>query len=269
MAPRHEWLAVGMVLGRSHRQNELYGVYAAARTTGSVQTDQLCDEVAYVFSSCKPLRTTVDDLFSASFNCPLLHQLPFCPSISYAVPLAPPRPPFSAHTASTIPSNVSDTLISYLSNFTTTLTTLACGRDQYSPLVTCADCQAAYRTWLCAVSFPRCGEVPPSVQRRQNAQTPLGLPPPALQPVKAGETRNPILPAFQSDYQALLPCLETCNAADRACPTFLGCKRPLPRFTAGNGYGVGFRTTERLDGGPLDLRRMILGMCGAIQGERA
>ena len=149
MAPRHEWLAVGMVLGRSHRQNELYGVYAAAGTTGSVQTDQLCDEVAYVLSSCKLLRTTADDLFSASFNCPLLHQLPFCPSISYAVPLAPPRPPFSAHTTSTIPSNVSDTLISYLSNFTTTLTTLACGRDLYSPLVSCADCQDAYRTWLC------------------------------------------------------------------------------------------------------------------------
>ncbi|TBU28826.1 stretch-activated Ca2+-permeable channel component-domain-containing protein [Dichomitus squalens] len=184
---------------------------------------------------------------SPTFNCPLLHQLPFCPSISYAVPLTPPRPPSSAHTASTIPSNVSDTIISYLSNLTTTLTTLACGRDHYSPLVTCADCQAAYRTWLCTVSFPRCTESPEnsttsgittvSGSSTQGPQVPL----PAIKSVQANATpRNPTLPPFNSDYETLLPCLETCNAADRACPAFLGFKCPLPKFTASNSYGVGF-----------------------------
>ena len=128
-----------------------------------------------------------------------------------------------------------------MSNFTTTLTTLACGRDHYSPLVTCADCQQAYRTWLCTVSFPRCGESsstsPTSTDSDPQAQVPL----PALQNVKAGATpRNPALPAFSSDYETLLPCLETCNAADRACPAFLGFKCPLPRFTAASSYGVGF-----------------------------
>ena len=128
-----------------------------------------------------------------------------------------------------------------MSNFTTTLTTLACGRDHYSPLVTCADCQQAYRTWLCTVSFPRCGESsstsPTSTDSDPQAQVPL----PALQNVKAGAApRNPALPAFSSDYETLLPCLETCNAADRACPAFLGFKCPLPRFTAASSYGVGF-----------------------------
>lgn len=179
----------------------------------------------------------------ASFSCPLVHNLPFCPSISYAAPLPPPRAPATAHTAGTLPSGVAENIISVLTNFTKTLTTLACGRDLYSPLVTCADCQHAYRTWLCTVSFPRCAEASPSqgaqdTQDAQGAQVPLQ---PALTNVKAGTTpRNPVLPAFSSDYQTLLPCLETCNAADRACPTFLGFKCPLPKFNAASSYGKGF-----------------------------
>ncbi len=138
---------------------------------------------------------------------------------------------------------MSETIISYLSNFTTTLSTLACGRDHYSPLVTCADCEAAYRTWLCTVSFPRCTEgtdnstsSSPSAPSA-DAQAPLA----AVSAVQANAApRNPALPAFPSAYAALLPCLETCNAADRACPAFLGFKCPLPQFTAANSYGVGF-----------------------------
>nr|VWP00733.1 Alcohol oxidase [Ganoderma boninense] len=174
--------------------------------------------------------------------------LPFCPSIAYAVPLAPPRPPATINTADTIPSAVSDTIISYLSNFTTTLSTLACGRDNYSPLVTCADCQAAYRTWLCTVSFPRCTE--PTDNSTTSSSAPVSGPSSravAQSPIAAVEAvaanaapRNPALPPFPSAYAALLPCLETCNAADRACPTFLGFKCPLPQFTASNSYGVGF-----------------------------
>ncbi|KAI0695683.1 stretch-activated cation channel Mid1 [Cerioporus squamosus] len=178
---------------------------------------------------------------SASFDCPLVHNLPFCPSVSYAVPLAPPRAPATAHTASTIPHNIGDTITSIMANFTTTLTTLACGRDHYSPLVTCADCQQAYRTWLCAVSFPRCGETPASSSSITSTDSQAQVPLPALQSVKAGATpRNPILPVFSSAYETLLPCLETCNAVDRACPAFLGFKCPLPRFTASSSYGVGF-----------------------------
>ena len=188
----------------------------------------------------------------ASFECPLVHSLPFCPTIAYAVPLPPPRPPTNPYTSSTLPSDVVDTITSGMTNFTTALTTLACGRDNYSPLVSCADCEAAYRTWLCTISFPRCGEAPPSSTTSSApastsssffggsgnaAQQPL----PALTAIPAGATpRNPVLPAFNQAYDALLPCLEVCNAADRVCPIFLGFKCPLPRFTASRSYGVGF-----------------------------
>nr|AVM41529.1 Mid [Ganoderma lucidum] len=185
---------------------------------------------------------------SAAFECSLLHQLPFCPSISYAVPLPPPRPPATVNTADTIPPAVSETIIAYFSNFTTTLSTLACGRDHYSPLVSCADCQAAYRTWLCTVSFPRCTEASSNLTSTSSSSAPVSgpsdgaqSPMAAIQSVQANAApRNPALPAFASAYDALLPCLETCNAADRACPAFLGFKCPLPQFTAASSYGVGF-----------------------------
>ncbi|PIL34269.1 transporter [Ganoderma sinense ZZ0214-1] len=171
----------------------------------------------------------------------------FVTKSAYAVPLAPPRPPVTINSADTIPSAVSETIVSYLSNFTTTLSTLACGRDNYSPLVTCADCQAAYRTWLCTVSFPRCTEpTDNSTTSSAPASGPSASalaqsPTAAVEAVAANAApRNPALPPFASAYAALLPCLETCNAADRACPAFLGFKCPLPQFTASNSYGVGF-----------------------------
>jgi len=37
-----------------------------------------------------------------------------------------------------------------------------------------------------------------------------------------------------------LPCVETCQAADRACPIFLGFKCPRVETTAGSSYGIGF-----------------------------
>ncbi len=64
------------------------------------------------------------------------------------------------------------------------------------------------------------------VQDTQGAQVSLPV-------VKTDTTpRNPVLPAFSSDYQTLLPCLETCDAADRACPTFLGFKCPSLKSVA-------------------------------------
>ncbi|GBE85763.1 hypothetical protein SCP_0802850 [Sparassis crispa] len=170
---------------------------------------------------------------SASFSCPLVHSLPFCPAVAYAAPLPDlTNNPALGATAGDLPDSLTGPLLSGLANFTVMLTTLACGRDKYSQLVTCADCQTAYRAWLCMVSFPRCGEYPSSTGTSTQ---------PALQPVAPSATpRNPSLAPFAESYDAMLPCLETCNAVDRACPPFLGFRCPVPQFTAGDSYGVGF-----------------------------
>ncbi|KAI5119680.1 hypothetical protein M0805_009624 [Coniferiporia weirii] len=199
---------------------------------------------------------------SALFACPLVHSLPYCPLVSYAVPLPSPSGPpgTQAYDASSLPESVSGPLISYMTNFTTSLLSFACGRDLYSPLVSCADCQAAYRTWLCAVQLPRCGDSatasvttssagststpssPAKVKLKRSdsgAQAPFIAP--ALLSQNSSATRNTNLPAFPGgNWTELLPCLEVCNAAERACPFFVGFACPLPRFNAQESYGVGY-----------------------------
>ncbi|KAF9220568.1 hypothetical protein BS17DRAFT_786749 [Gyrodon lividus] len=177
---------------------------------------------------------------SAGFPCPLLHSLPYCPSTAYAVPLPPPQAPALAYDASSLPSTISSPLLQYMTNFTTMLLTFACGRDLYSTLQTCADCQREYRSWLCSVSFPRCSELVATTSPSSSGDNPQALFS-ALQPQPSGSTpRNQFFPNVSYAYTVLLPCLETCNAVDRACPYFLGIKCPVPQFNANASYGVGF-----------------------------
>lgn len=163
---------------------------------------------------------------SAGFNCPLVNSLPYCPSVSWAVPL--PQPPQGIYDASNLPPTISDPLQQYIANFTAMLLTFACGRDIYSPMQTCADCQREYRHWLCTVSFPRCGEPSSSTQAA------------LIQRDTTSSPRNVNFPQAQSAYTELLPCLETCYATVRACPSFLGLQCPTNQFNARASYGVGY-----------------------------
>lgn len=171
-----------------------------------------------------PLLTSL----SGSFDCPLVHSLPYCPSVSWAVPL--PQPQGSdLYDATNLASNISIPIQQYMTNFTTMLSTFACGRDIYSPLQSCAVCQDEYRKWLCAISFPRCGEA---------TSSPISA---ALVPQNSSSTpRNPNFPQSQGSYNELLPCLETCHAVDRACPNFVGFQCPLKQYTASASYGLGY-----------------------------
>lgn len=143
------------------------------------------------------------------------------------MPLPAPPSPQAAYNSTNLPESITAPLLDSLTNFTTILTTFACGRDFYSPLVTCADCQRAYRTWLCAVSFPRC------------ADPDTASPSAALLTSQSPDARNAAFPSGNA-YTQLMPCLETCTATDRACPNFLGFRCPLPRFNAAQSYGVGY-----------------------------
>ncbi|KAG5726080.1 Stretch-activated cation channel MID1 [Termitomyces sp. T112] len=201
---------------------------------------------------------------SASFTCPLVYGLPYCPDVAYPVPLPQPSTISGSrvYTAVNLPENITIPLLSYLTNFTVTLSTFACGRDMYSPIVTCVDCQRAYRKWLCSITFTRCGEPslanPISFTSTAPDTRATGLS--ALQPknhndptapqkvfsalvaqsTDISKARSPTLPAMGSPYFMLLPCLETCNAVDRACPPFVGFTCPTSQFNAAASYGVGY-----------------------------
>jgi calcium channel MID1 len=169
----------------------------------------------------------------ASFSCPLAHSIPFCPAVAYAVPIPLPQGSGTSLILDSLSSNITDPLLSSMSNFTQSLLTMACGRDIYSPLQTCADCQYAYRAWLCAVSFPRCSEPPATA-----AQSPV---PPALRAYGANNTTRSLnIGPFGQDFSELLPCIETCQAVTRSCPSLLQWVCPLNAVNANAGYGVGY-----------------------------
>src|SRR5262249_7364185 len=129
----------------------------------------------------------------------------------------------------------------------------ACGREVYSIIQTCASCERAYRSWLCSVLIPRCGEIDAS-----QASAPL-VPPPALvsRSTAATNTSNASARLDQAvfsggmapvtDYVELLPCLETCNAVDRACPPNMQWTCPRKGLGAERSYGVGFVDREAND----------------------
>lgn len=180
---------------------------------------------------------------TAVFACPLAAFLPYCPGVTYSVPLPSPDSDLSIYDYTNIPAAISDTLTTYMANFTTSLTVQACGRDYYSPLQTCADCQRAYFRWLCSVSFPRCSEESPTSTTTFSSASSTNLPTvtSALQAQSTlSSPRNPTFPSVNMSYDVLLPCIETCQAADRACPYFLGFACPLARFNANSSYGVGY-----------------------------
>lgn len=165
----------------------------------------------------------------------MVDGLPYCPGVSWAVPLTPPPNSDTTYNSSNLPTGITDPLQQYIANFTTALTTFACGRDLYSPIQTCADCQQEYRRWLCTVSFPRCGEPrgdEASLGRDASLTTALASP--------TGVPRNPNFPQVDGGFVELLPCLETCQATDRACPYYVSFQCPLVEFNAEDSYGVGF-----------------------------
>lgn len=160
-----------------------------------------------------------------------MHSLPYCPAVAYSVPLPPPAAPSTTYNSSNLPSNISDPLISSIGNFSTSLLTFACGRDIYSPVQSCADCQAAYREWACAVSFPRCGEKPTN-----NIQ-----PAPALVGYSGTTgTRSQYIGNLTKPFTEVLPCVETCLQVQRSCPAFLGWQCPIYDVNANESYGIGF-----------------------------
>lgn len=214
----------------------------------------------FLFFFFKKTIATYHFFLIANFKCPLVHSLPYCPGIAYTVPLPSPASggAQSPYTAANLPNQISNPLLSYMANFSTVLTTFACGRDWYSSLVGCDDCEREYRKWLCAISFTRCAEPSPGDDGYTSiraAPTATGLAAAAskattggpqkvlsaLVPVQTRDSpRNPLLPSLGSPYLMLQPCLEQCNQVDRACPPFVGFKCPTSRFNGAYSYGVGY-----------------------------
>ncbi|KAA8900880.1 stretch-activated Ca2+-permeable channel component-domain-containing protein [Sphaerosporella brunnea] len=87
-------------------------------------------------------------------NCQIIYNLPFCSEVAYAVPSNPTL--FDAKQLMEFYDNGAQ---QWWANFTYSLQQVQCNTTSsraYSLARDCDDCAAAYKTWLCAVTIPRC-----------------------------------------------------------------------------------------------------------------
>ncbi|BGP19891.1 hypothetical protein JCM10213_008635 [Rhodosporidiobolus nylandii] len=215
----------------------------------------------------------------SSDSCRLVHDLPFCPSVAYAVP----SPPSLA--TSDLITYFNSSLSPSLAAFARTLTTFPCDvpeMGRYSVVSICADCYAAYRDWLCATTIPRCADAPANATLNdtttietesglatwylpEETQTlltrddPFASRTPAFGPANLSATFpslfNSSYPASSSNlasespfpYAEVPPCTDTCNLVEARCPPFLGWSCPkMGRWDGQTGL-AGYGVTREVD----------------------
>lgn len=97
-------------------------------------------------------------------NCQVIYDLPFCDQVEYAVPANPSRMAVGA-----LRDLYDQEAYNLYQNFSLSLAQIPCNTTptaQYSLVTNCTACASAYKTWLCAVTIPRCEDFtsPSSIQ---------------------------------------------------------------------------------------------------------
>lgn len=153
-----------------------------------------------------------------------------------------------------------DYAASLYQNFDYSLQQIACNTTntaQYSLARNCTDCAADYKTWLCAVSIPRCADLSsrdPWLQPRNvlapfiNGSSPdlaaLGINASETQRLYLNSSRNPIIDSqiMPGPYKEVLPCEDLCYSLVQSCPAKLG-------FACPRGQGLSYSYGRRSDDG--------------------
>jgi calcium channel MID1 len=133
-------------------------------------------------------------------------------------------------------------------NFSLSLQQIPCNTTstaQYSLTSTCDDCARDYKTWLCAVTIPRCVDfstpaipefsflAPRNIgQTFPNGSSPdlsaQGLNSSLKSQILYNSSRNSLIDSSikPGPYKELLPCQELCFDMVRSCPTSMGFQCP-------------------------------------------
>lgn len=148
--------------------------------------------------------------------CEFIYDLDFCSNVAYSVP------------RSNLTDNNRDLKVLYdayaaaiYANFSLLMQQVSCdvGLDsRYSPIVTCEDCEEAYKNWLCSVTIPRCTTNSSSYFIKREAGE-----------MRTEELQNLIQP--QRSYYEVLPCIDMCNEIVRTCPASFGFQCPQDNDT--------------------------------------
>lgn len=183
-------------------------------------------------------------------NCALMYNLTFCSEVAYSVPTNPER--FSVVDGLPELARIYDDYAREMYRyFNFSLQQIPCNTSstsQYSLVRNCDDCARAYKTWLCAVTIPRCEDYnntavylkPRNVgQAFPNGSSIDSLP-------GFGDTQEVLMDTMATNtsrssviddqiapgpYKEVLPCQDLCYDLVQSCPAALGFGCP----TAGKG----------------------------------
>lgn len=185
-------------------------------------------------------------------NCQIIYNLPFCGEVAYAVPSNPTL--FSMQQLMTF---YDDIAASWHKNFSYSLQQINCNVPKvsaYSIARSCADCDNAYKNWLCAVTIPRCMDwsstLPYLAERattklfynststalQLHAYTPA-LTPPQVAEHNATVNNQTAVPSRNKQidivvqpgpYKEIKPCLDLCWMLVQGCPSSFGFACPQP-----------------------------------------
>ena len=192
---------------------------------------------------------TINFTTKASGNCAVIYNLTFCSGVAYAVPSNDSK--LNNHTELTLLYD-NDARNKY-QNFSKSLQQIPCNTTssaQYSLARNCTDCDKAYRTWLCAVTIPRCEDfssnashlVPRLVSKTfANGSKPLGISYTAdnTSVLYMNSSRNSMIDEsiMPGPYKEMLPCTDLCYEIVRSCPASLGFACPLKNHGLYQAYG--------------------------------
>ncbi|KAK1989437.1 calcium influx-promoting protein ehs1 [Colletotrichum cereale] len=170
-------------------------------------------------------------------NCKIITDLQFCNETEYAVP------------ANSNKMNITQLAQFYdnyardmYANFQKQLAQVACEApavQRYSLARNCADCEIAYKKWLCSVTIPRCEDFTSptnfSLVRNTIQPFPNGTLLPADVQAKFNasvnqQSRNPLIDEMiePGPYREILPCAYLCYDLAQSCPSSLGFNCPTP-----------------------------------------
>lgn len=155
----------------------------------------------------------------ADANCRIIYDLEFCDQVAYSVPTNPEA--LLTDDVYNLALQYDNQALEKFESFSTSLSQYNCESTQYSLVRNCTDCYRDYKTWLCAVTIPRCTDASASAglsQGTEDVQTA-----PAIRYISANASRNPWVDDTlrPGEWTELLPCIDLCYHVVQSCPPFL------------------------------------------------
>jgi calcium channel MID1 len=152
-------------------------------------------------------------------NCRIIYDLDFCNQVAYSVPANPGT--FLTDDMHSLAQQYDSQALEKFGPFNTSLSQYNCDSTQYSLVRNCTDCHRDYKTWLCAVTIPRCTDSSSRAYLSQGTDDVQTAP--AIRDISVNASRNPWVDETlrPGEWTELLPCIDLCYHVVQSCPPFL------------------------------------------------